>query len=83
MKKILKELFSDGAGVLSSKRVVTIICVLMLTIGFFVSLFTNYTVEEFIYSNVTYIVLTGIGVTGAENITNFIKDKLTKSDENG
>ena len=35
-------------------------------IGFLANLFWDYTIEDFIYSSVMYIVIAGLGIVGAE-----------------
>lgn len=73
----IKEMLSDGTGTASSKRLITVLSAILIVIGFMVSLFTSYKIPEYIYTDVMYLVLAGMGVSGAENITNFIQSKMT------
>lgn len=66
MKKIIKEIFTGVNGVLSSKRVVTVICVVLMTLAFLLDLFIDLSVPQFMYEAIMYIVIAGVGFTGAE-----------------
>ena len=70
-------LLSDG-GKISSKRLITICSFLLITLGFIANLFWNFSVEEFIFSSVMYIVIAGLGIVGAEKFA----PKRDKKDEN-
>ena len=62
----IKEIFTGVNGVLSSKRVVTFICVVLMTIGFVLDLFLDLSVPQFMYEAIMYVVIAGVGFTGAE-----------------
>tara|TARA_Y100000385_G_C12630630_1_gene441095 strand:+ start:120 stop:383 length:264 start_codon:yes stop_codon:yes gene_type:complete len=64
-KNFLKELVSDGSKV-SSKRLITLLSFLLIIVGFISNLFFDFTVEEFIFSSVMYIVIAGLGIVGSE-----------------
>lgn len=66
MKKIIKEIFTGVNGVLSSKRVVTMICVVLMILAFLLDLFIDLSVPQFMYEAIMYIVIAGVGFTGAE-----------------
>lgn len=66
MKKIIKEIFTGVNGVLSSKRVVTMIAVFLMTLAFLLDLFIDLSVPQFMYEAIMYIVIAGVGFTGAE-----------------
>jgi hypothetical protein len=65
MKNFITEMFSPH-GKVSSKRVVTFLAFLTMTIGFIVDLFSNYTVSENIYTSMEFIVIAGLGFTASE-----------------
>tara|TARA_R110000751_G_scaffold39677_1_gene93949 strand:- start:273 stop:491 length:219 start_codon:yes stop_codon:yes gene_type:complete len=65
MKDFIKKLFNPQ-GEISSKRVVTFLAFILVMIGFLANLFWDYTIEDFIYSSVMYIVIAGLGIVGAE-----------------
>lgn len=66
MFRFIKEIFQDHADNFSSKRLVTILCVVMMATGFFGDLFWDISVPQFMYEAVMYIVVAGVGFTGAE-----------------
>ena len=65
MKEFIKSLFKPD-GEISSKRVVTFLAFLLVAIGFIANLFWDFTIEEYIYSSIMYIVIAGLGIVGAE-----------------
>jgi hypothetical protein len=62
----LKQMMEDSAGSPSSKRLVTILATLLVCGAFVANLGWGLTVEEFMYNNMMYIVIAGLGITGAE-----------------
>jgi hypothetical protein len=69
LKKLLnylKGIMADGQGNPSSKRAVTLLASLLMTVGFIANLFWDYTVDQFIFESVMYVVIAGLGITGAE-----------------
>lgn len=62
----LKGVMADSNGSPSSKRMVTILASLLVFAGYVANLFWDYTVEEFMFTNMMYIVIAGLGITGAE-----------------
>jgi hypothetical protein len=66
----------------SSKRVVTFAAFILLTIGFLVELFTEFSVSENTFNAVEYIVIAGLGFTASEKFVNFkqVTKKEDKSD---
>lgn len=65
----LKGIMEDGDGSPSSKRLVTILATLLVSAAFIANLGWGMTVEEFMYNNMMYIVIAGLGITGAEKFT--------------
>ena len=67
MKDILASMLADGVdGSVSSKRVVTFIAFLLCATGFLANLFWGFKIDEFIFNNMMYIVIAGLGFTGLE-----------------
>ena len=69
IKTYLKEIMSDCNGSPSSKRWITLIASLLVFAGYIMNLFWDYTVEEFMFTNMMYIVIAGLGFTGAEKFS--------------
>lgn len=77
-----KSMLADGHnGSLSSKRVVTIVAFILCVVGFVANLFWNFTIEEFIYSSMMYIVIAGLGIVGAEKFAPKPKQPENKPEE--
>jgi len=70
MKNFIENMLSSD-GKISSKRVVTLAAFILISIGFIVDLFTDYTISDNVYSGVEYIVIAGLGFTASENFTNY------------
>ena len=69
MKNILgylKGIMSDNNGSPSSKRLVTILATILVAVGYVANLFWDYTVEQFMFESMMFIVIAGLGITGAE-----------------
>lgn len=63
----LRGLIADGTdGTLSSKRVVTIICTILMIVGFLGNMFFGYHIDDNIYNSIMYVVVAGLGFTGLE-----------------
>lgn len=62
----------------SSKRFVTLMAFIFMAIGFISDLFFEYTVNEFIYEYMAWIVLGGLGFTASEQFSS----RRTKKDVN-
>jgi len=79
----VREILSDAAGNLSSKRTVTMLCVFLMIIGFFVTIFTSHKIPEYMWNTLSYIVMAGLGLTASERVTNFFtKISSTSEDTN-
>ena len=70
MKKFVREIFTDSRGSFSSKRTITIAAFILLTIAFIANLFFGFTMEQFIFDSMAYIVLGGLGFATAEPLAN-------------
>lgn len=66
IKKYVSQVLQDSNGTYSSKRMVTVLAVVLITIGYIANLFWDYTVEQFMFESIMYIVIAGLGITGAE-----------------
>lgn len=66
IKAYIRDVMQDRDGSPSSKRLVTIIATLLVCVGYVANLFWGYTVEEFMFTSMMYIVIAGLGFTGAE-----------------
>lgn len=66
LKKYISQVLQDTNGSYSSKRFVTLLCVALMAGGFLANLFGDYTVDQFMYESVMYIVIAGLGFSGAE-----------------
>jgi len=64
----LKNMLSGGSKV-SSKRVVTFICLLFMLIGYTANLFWDFTVDDNLFQSLQWIVMAGLGFTAAENFS--------------
>jgi len=73
----LKDMMSEN-GNTSSKRWVAVVATLLIVIGYIANLFWDYTIEEFIFNGVMYIVIGTLGITGVEK---FAPKKPTKKSE--
>lgn len=63
----VKSMLADGHdGSVSSKRVITFLCVFLMALAFVANLFWGYKVDEFMYNSVMYVVIAGLGATGLE-----------------
>ena len=77
LKKYLSQIMQDSNGSYSSKRTVTFLCVILMSVGYIANLFYDQNVDEFMYESVMYIVIAGLGFTGAEK---FAPNRSTPQD---
>ena len=73
----IKDMMSDG-GNPSTKRMVAVVSTLLIATGYIANLFWDFTIEEFIFNGVMYIVIGTLGITGVEK---FAPKKPTKKSE--
>tara|TARA_R110001583_G_scaffold113162_2_gene263565 strand:- start:2886 stop:3185 length:300 start_codon:yes stop_codon:yes gene_type:complete len=62
----LKNMLSSGSKI-SSKRVITFICLLFMLIGYTANLFWDFTIESDLFQSLQWIVMAGLGFTASEN----------------
>ena len=77
IKEYLHGLLADPNGSPSSKRMIIFLCTILMATGYIANLFWNFTVEEFMFNAVMYIVIGGMGITGVEKFA----PKAPTSDE--
>ena len=77
MLQYLKDMMSEN-GNPSSKRWVAVVATFLIAIGYIANLFWDYTIDEFIFNGVMYIVIGSLGITGVEK---FAPKKPTKKSE--
>lgn len=66
LKTYVSQVLQDTNGSYSSKRAVVILCTVLMTVGFIANLFWDQDIDPFIYESIMYIVIAGLGFTGAE-----------------
>lgn len=64
IKSMLADSFDSES--LSSKRVISMLAFIFCSIGYFVDLFTDYTVSAHMFDSMMWIVVGGLGFTGLE-----------------
>lgn len=70
----IKSMFADSEnGTISSKRVITMLCTLLMAVGFVANMFFGYKVDEHIFDSIMMIVITGVGITGVEKFAGAMK----------
>lgn len=77
MIQYLKDMMSEN-GNPSTKRWVAVVSTVLIAIGYIANLFWDYTIDEFIFNGVMYIVIGTLGITGVEK---FAPKKPTKKSE--
>ena len=70
----IKSMLADGEnGSISSKRVITMLCTLLMAVGFVANMFFGFKVDENIFNNIMYVVIAGVGITGVEKFASAMK----------
>ena len=62
----IKGIMEDPNGSPSSKRLIVLLCSLLMATGYIANLFWKFTVEEFMFNSIMYVVIGGMGITGVE-----------------
>ena len=62
----IKGIMEDPNGSPSSKRLIILLCTVLMATAFIANLFWKFTVEEFMFNAIMYIVIGGMGITGVE-----------------
>ncbi len=66
---MLKEMLSDNANCVSSKRVITLLAFLLCGVAFMAELFWEYKVSKESFEAMMYIVVAGLGFTASEKFS--------------
>ena len=69
MSKMIKSMFSDVDGCISSKRTITFLAFVLCGIAFIAELFWGYKVSENAFDSMVYLVIAGLGFTASEKFT--------------
>jgi len=80
MKQFLKAMFAEG-GEVSSKRVVTAMCLLFMLVAFVSNLFFDYAVEQHMFESLQWIVMAGLGFTASEKFSEIISKRKNQNHE--
>lgn len=67
--KVLSDAVSDAQGQVSSKRLVTLIAFAITCLTYFVDMFTSFTVSEFLFDGMIWIVVAGLGFISSEKFS--------------
>ena len=59
----------SGDGKISSKRVITFLCLLFMLIGYTANLFWGFEVQENLFEALQWIVMAGLGFTASEQFS--------------
>jgi len=73
MKEFLNSVFEDVNGQKSSKRLITVMAFICLSIAFIISIFIEIKLPQFMWDSMIYIVGAGLGFATVEKFT--IKQK--------
>lgn len=66
----IKSIFEDGVNhSISSRRIITFLSFLLCAIAFIADLFWSLTVSEFMYENMVYLTMAGLGFVIAEKFS--------------
>jgi hypothetical protein len=65
MSNCIRELLSSSNKI-SSKRFITVLAFVLMSIGFLTNLAFDWTIEKYIYDSMSYIVISGLGFTASE-----------------
>ena len=62
----LKGLISESDGKLSNKRFITMLCAVMLAVGFYANVFMAKHIDDNMLNSIVFIIIGGMGITGME-----------------
>jgi hypothetical protein len=66
---IIKMLSDDDSGNISSKRVITLLSFILVSIGYCVNIFWDIPIKQFIFDGMLYLVAAGMGITALEKFS--------------
>ena len=81
IKRGIKEMLHDNDGYISSKRVITIIAVLLLIVITISNLYWAYSIEPFIFESIMWIVMAGLGTATLEKFATAWKERGTPNND--
>lgn len=67
--KTLSDAVSNAEGQVSSKRIVTLIAFAVVCLTYFIDMFTSFTVSEFLFDGMIWIVVAGLGFISSEKFS--------------
>lgn len=71
--KFMRNMLSDGIKV-SSKRLITFICLIFMLIGYTANLFWGLEVKDSLFEALQWIVMAGLGFTASEKFSKIRED---------
>jgi len=77
----IKAIFASSNGEPSSKRAISIIAFLLLAIAFMVNLFTEKSVNEYMWDGMITLVIFGIGFVASEKFSDILSKRRDKKEE--
>lgn len=75
MKRWIRSIFADSRGEPSSKRTISIIAFVLLAIAFMMNLFTDRSVNEYMWDGMITLVIFGIGFVASEKFAGILSKK--------
>lgn len=74
--KYIKEMLAGPNGEASTKRVISVLCAILIMVGYTASLFWDYNVDDNLVDAVMMIVIAGFGFTGIEKFAPKKKEEM-------
>jgi len=69
MKEFIKQMLGGMNGDVSSKRVITFIAFLLVSVAFLSNIFLDIPLKDFVYEGMLYLVAAGMGITALEKFS--------------
>ena len=69
MKEFIKQMLGGMNGDVSSKRVITFVAFLLVSIAFLSNIFLDIPLKDFVYEGMLYLVAAGMGITALEKFS--------------
>lgn len=69
MKEFIKQMLGGMDGDVSSKRVITFVAFLLVSIAFLSNIFLDIPLKDFVYEGMLYLVAAGMGITALEKFS--------------
>lgn len=74
--KFIREILQDYAGQFSSKRAIVFFAFILMAIAFVSNLYWGFTIAEFMFDAMLYIVIGGLSLTVGEQVTTVWKSRI-------